>query len=225
MADRLSTSGVRFVTVERPIHGGIYFGANNYHAGRLAGQALAGFARDRWNGRFDKVVLVEGAHTSTNVQARLAGVLVGLADIIGSVDERNVVHLHGNANREQSREAMADLLSRLDPGARLLVSGFNDISAIGALDAVRDAHRESSVAIVGHNAMKEGRVEIRRPDSTFIPSVAYFPERYGDKLISLACVMADGDSVPPAVYTDHLVIGRENVDRLYPDERLEPAQM
>jgi ribose transport system substrate-binding protein len=223
MADRLSSSGVRFITVERPIHGGVYFGANNYQAGRLAGEALGAFARDRWSSRFDRVVLVEGAHTSTNVHARLAGVLVGLGDTLGTIDERIVVHLHGNANREQSREAMADLLARAEPGARLLVSGFNDISAIGALDAVRQAHREETVAIVGHNAMKEGRIEIRVPGSPFIASVAYFPERYGDKLMALASAMTSGDSVPPAVYTDHLVIDRKNVDQLYPNDCPEPA--
>ena len=33
MADRLSAAGLPFITIERPIQGGIYFGANNYLAG------------------------------------------------------------------------------------------------------------------------------------------------------------------------------------------------
>jgi ribose transport system substrate-binding protein len=218
MADRLMNAGRRFITIERPIAGGVYFGANNYQAGKLAGQALGRFARDNWRSRFDQVVLVEGAHTSTNVQARLAGVLVGLRDIIAVVDESKVVHLQGNADREASRVAMADLLRRVSGKARLLVSGFNDISAIGVLDAVRAAGREGTVAIVGHNAMKEGRLEIRKPGSPFIASVAYFPERYGERLVKLACAMVDGDPVSPAVYTEHAVLDRNNVDMVYPGE-------
>jgi ribose transport system substrate-binding protein len=218
MADRFFSAGVRFITVERPIHGGVYFGANNYQAGKLAGQALGEHARSEWDARFDRVVLIEGAQTSTNVQARLAGVLVGLRDVAGEVPERKVVHLHGHANREASRIAMAELLASLRPRTRLLVSGFNDLSAIGALEAVREARRERDVAIVGHNAMQEGRNEIRKPESPFIASVAYFPERYGDKLVRLACAMVDGEQVPPAAYTDHVVIDRRNVDQLYPNE-------
>ena len=80
-----------------------------------------------------------------------------------------------------------------------------------------DANRASTVAIVGHNAMQEGRREIRKPGSPFIASVAYFPERYGSKLVKLACGMADGETIPPAAYTDHVVIDRHNVDKLYPE--------
>ena len=33
------------------------------------------------------------------------GVLVGLRDLVGAVEESKVIHLHGNANREASRLA------------------------------------------------------------------------------------------------------------------------
>lgn len=216
LADRLAAAGIPFITIERPIQGGVYFGANNYLAGKLAGQALGRHAREHWQGRFDRVVLIEGAQTSTNVNARLAGVLVGLREAGREVEDSRVVHLHGNANREMSRVAMAALLKGLPARARLLVSGFNDISALGALDAVSAARRRASVAIVGHNAMLESRVEIRKRGSPYIGSVAYFPERYGEKLLRIAALIASGDVVPPASYTDHVVIGRHNVDEWYP---------
>jgi ribose transport system substrate-binding protein len=218
IADRLSSAGVHFITVERPIHGGVYFGANNYQAGKLAGQALGHYAKSTWNGRFDNVVLLEGAFTSTNVHARLAGVLVGLRDFCGEVEESRVVHLSGNANREASRAAMAELLEGVSKRSRLLLSGFNDLSAVGALEAVRAAGRDATVAIVGHNASLEGRMAIRQPGSSFIASVAYFPERYGEKILRIASALVNGDVVPPAVYTDHLVIDRNNVDKLYPQD-------
>ncbi|MBK7931273.1 MAG: hypothetical protein IPJ98_28485 [Bryobacterales bacterium] len=75
------------------------------------------------------------------------------------------------------------------------------------------------MAIVGHNAMREGRMEIRKPASPFLASVAYFPERYGARLVKLASAMAGGETVPLAVYTDHAVLDQENVDVLYPGER------
>ena len=218
IADRLFSTGIRFITVERPIQGGVYFGANNYQAGKLAGQALGVFARDHWDSRFDRLILIEGMQTSTNVHARQAGALVGLRDIAGDVLETSVIHLHGTPGRETTRAAMSTLLAGMPPHTRLLVSGFNDLSAIGALEALRDAGRENEAAIVGHNAMHEGRDEIRKPGSAFFASVAYFPERYGDKLVKLAGALVNGDQVAPAAYTDHVVIYRSNVDRLYPGE-------
>lgn len=218
MADHLANAGVPFITVERPIQGGVYFGANNYLAGKLAGQALGRYAIGQWRGSFDHVVLLEGNHTSTNVHARSAGVLVGLREVLGDLDERCVIHLHGNPSVETTQRAMAELLRGLPAADRLLVSGFNDLSATGAANAVRAEGRECCVAIVGQNAMGEGRAQILQAGSPFIASVAYFPERYGQKLVEIATRLLDGETVPPAVYTDHLVIDRANIATVYPEE-------
>lgn len=216
VAERLLSAGIPFITIERPLQGGIYFGANNYQAGKLAGAALGQFALKHWRGRFDHVVLVEAAHTNTNVQARISGVLVGLGELLGELDQAAIIHLDGKLQQDASRAAMAALLPRLEPGARLLISGFNDLSALGALEAARAAGREREVAVVGQNASREALAEIRRRNSRFIASVAYFPELYGAKLLRLVSAIVNGEQVPPAVYTDHLVLSRENVDKYYP---------
>jgi ribose transport system substrate-binding protein len=215
MADRFLHAGIPFVTIDIPLQGGVYFGANNYRAGRLAGQVLAKFAAENWKGLYDGVVLVESSLASTTVPARLAGVLVGLRETLGPVDESRVTHLDGRSHFESSREAMASFLARSPKGDRLLIGCFNDPAAVGALHAVRAAGREKNVVIVGQNATEESREEIRNPHSRFIASIAYFPERYGDKLIRLARSILNRDPVPPAVYTEHLVIDHHNVERFY----------
>jgi ribose transport system substrate-binding protein len=216
VGDLLFSARIPFITVERPIQGGVYYGANNYQAGRMAGVALGRFAKTAWQARFDRIVLLETARTSTNVQARVAGVLVGLREVLGEIAESQVIHLDGKAHLDSSEAAMAGLLERLRAGTKLLISGFNDMSAVGALRAVRAAGRESDVAIVGQNAAREGQAEIRRRNSRMIASVAYFPERYGPNLVRLAADMAAGRQVPPAVYTEHLVLDRRNIESFYP---------
>lgn len=217
VAERFLKAGIPFITIERPIQGGIYFGANNYQAGKLAGQALGQFALQRWQGSFDRVVLIETAQTNTEVRARTSGVLVGLRETLGEIAESDVIHLDGQAHRNSSRAAMAKRLPRIKPGARLLISGFNDQSALGALDAIRAAGREREVAIVGQNASREARAELCKRNSRFIASVAYFPELYGEKLLRLVSAIVEGEQVPPAVYTDHVVLDRENADEFYPE--------
>ncbi len=215
MADRFQHAGVPFVSIEIPLQGGVYFGANNYQAGRLAGQVLAKFAAEKWNSRYDGIVLMESSLASTTVPARLAGVLVGLRERLGPVDESLVAHLDGRSHFENSRDAMAAYLDAQPKHRRLLVGCFNDPAAMGTLDAVRAAGREKDVAIVGQNATAESREEIRNPRSRFIASIAYFPERYGEKLVRLAYSLLNREPVAPAVYTEHMVIDARNVERFY----------
>jgi ribose transport system substrate-binding protein len=215
MADRLYHAGTPFITIDVPLQGGVYFGANNYQAGKLAGLALARFAAEHWVGTYDRVVLVESSSVGPNVQARLNGVLVGLQERLGAVPDSHVVHLDGRSRQDHSREVVGSLLSRLKRASRLLISGFNDQTALGALQAARDANRENDVAVVGQNASEEGRQELRNPESRFIASIAYFPERYGSKVMQLARSMLNRDPVSPAVYTDHVVLDHTNLDRYY----------
>jgi len=215
VADCFFRAGVPAISVDAPVAGCVYFGGNNYQAGRLAGQMLARFAREHWKGRFDKVVLLESSLASTNVQARLGGVLVGLKETLKGVEEPHIVHLGTRADQVTSREAMSAFLAKTRPGSKLLVAGFNDRAAVGAVLAARAAGREEDVAVVGQNATLEAREEIRRPDSRLIASIAYFPERYGEKLIRLALAMISRERVPPAVYVDHMVLDHNNIDRIY----------
>ena len=217
MADRFLHAAIPFITVEIPLQGGVYFGANNYRAGRLAGQTLGRFADENWKGRYDGVVLVESSLASTNVPARLAGVLVGIGETLGTVAETLVTHLDGRSHLDSSRDAMSAFLARSRKGQKLLIACFNDPAAIGTLHAVRAAGREkdAGVVIVGQNATQESREEIRNPRSHFVASIAYFPERYGDKLLRLATSMLNREPVPPAVYIEHVVIDSRNVEKFY----------
>lgn len=104
-----------------------------------------------------------------------------------------------------------------DPnGHRFAVLCFNDDAAIGALRAARRLGREQDVVIAGQGADRRVRAELRQEESRIIGSTAYRPERYGEKLLELALRILNGESVPPAVYIDHVFITPENVERYYP---------
>jgi ribose transport system substrate-binding protein len=73
------------------------------------------------------------------------------------------------------------------------------------------------VVIVGQGADRIARREIRRAGSRLIGSAAYWPERYGQKLIEVAQAILRGEPVPPAVYNKHIFITRDNIDGFYPN--------
>jgi ribose transport system substrate-binding protein len=49
---------------------------------------------------------------------------------------------------------------------------------------------------------------------------SYFPEKYGDRIIAIAMDILNGKAVPPAVFTSHQLITRENVDHYYPNDAM-----
>jgi len=217
IASKYLEANIPFIAIDIPHPGATYFGANNYQAGKMAGVVLGQFAKTSWKSRFHRVVLLEPEQTSTNVHARIAGVLLGIRSVLGEIDEARVVHLEAAAGHvESSQRAVTVLLKKTDRGQRLLISGFNDLCAVGALRAVREAGRENDVAIVGQNAAREGREEIHRNGSRLIASIAYFPEKYGARLVQLAADLVARRQVPPAMYTNHVVLDRRNIGFYYP---------
>jgi ribose transport system substrate-binding protein len=215
LADRLIAAGLPVISVENPIPGALFFGGNSYRAGLMAGRALGRFAREHWRSRFDKLVLLESSLTAPANRARLSGTVEGLRELLGDVPESHVLHLDGQAHQETSRTAVRKLLGSLTTKRRLLISAFNDLSAVGALDALREAGWEKWAAIVGQNGTAESRTELAHAGSALIASVAYFPEKYGEKLIQFAGSVLNGERTPLAVYTEHVLLDARNVSQYY----------
>ena len=49
-----------------------------------------------------------------------------------------------------------------------------------------------------------------------VGTTASFPEKYGDKIVPVMLKLLKGETVPPAVYTDHVFLTRDNVGQYYP---------
>lgn len=215
LADRFFEAQIPVISVETPIAGAIYFGGNSYRAGVLAGEALGRFAKKQWNGSFDYLALLESSLSATENSARLTGAVEGVARVLGEVPTEKILHVDGLASREGSRSACRKMLSTLPKTASVLISCFNDVSALGALDAVQEAGREEYVAIVGQNGTEESRKELQRKSSVLIASVGYFPEQYGTRLMELAADIVAHQKTPLAIYTDHVLLHRGNVRKYY----------
>jgi ABC-type sugar transport system substrate-binding protein len=126
----------------------------------------------------------------------------------------------------QTDEHVAPVILRQSRARRVLIGAINDPSALGALRAMEEAGRAETCVAMGQNASLEARTELRQPSTRLIGSVAYFPELYGDALITLATEILQRKPVPPAVFVKHQMVTRENVDRLYPnDVLLSPGEL
>jgi ribose transport system substrate-binding protein len=207
------------IAVEIPHPGATYFGADNYNAGLLGGRFLGKWAKQHWPEPPDEILLRQLPIAGSLPRSRLTGMFDGIGEVVPAIQDSNVHWLDGNGQFGSSLEVVRKHL-RHSRAKRTLIGAINDPSALGALRALEEAGRAETCAVMGQNASIEARAELRNPVSRLIGSVAYFPERYGEQLISLAMDILNHKPVPPAVFVKHQIVTPDNVDKLYPNDGL-----
>ena len=216
---RYLEASIPVIAVEIPHPGAVYYGANNYGAGLIGGRCLGRWARLQWKGEVDEVILLELPMAGPLPRSRLTGTIAGIKEVLPGLQDSRVVFLDGNGQFGHTLETVRKHL-RLTKAEKVLVGAINDPSALGALRAFEEAGRGSACAVMGQNASREARTELRRKGTRLVGSVAYFPERYGYGIIPLALDMLRAKPVPPAVFVKHRLITPENVDQIYPNDAL-----
>src|SRR6059036_3725978 len=219
VAAKYREAGIPLVAIEIPHPGATYFGANNYEAGLIGGRYLGRWAKQRWNGGADEIVLVALKRAGSLPQMRLTGMLVGMKEACPPLRNCRVTSIDGDGVLGDSFEAVRRHL-RASKSRRILVGAINDPSALGALRAFQEAGRTEGCAIMGQNASPEGRAELRQPGTRLIGSVGYFPEKYGADIVSVALDILHRRPVPPAVFVKHQLVTPENVNHIYPNDEL-----
>jgi len=215
--DKFRQSNIPVIAVDIPMVGATFFGVDNYRAGHLAGIPLGNWVREKWDGQFDRLLVLQEPRSGALPEARIQGQLDGLQEVVGEIPRSKIIYLDsGNTSTVSESQTMA-ILKEFPEAHRFVVILINDDAAIGALSAARKLGRESDVVIVGQGADRRARAEIRNPASRLIGSTAFWPEAYGERLMDVALKILRGERVPPAVYMDHVFIDTENIDRFYPE--------
>jgi ribose transport system substrate-binding protein len=207
------------VAIDIPHPGTIYFGANNYEAGLLAGRYLARWAKQHWAGRIDEILLIDIVRAGTLPASRTRGVLAGIREVLRGSTTVPVVTIDGDGQFKTALERVRKHLQG-SRATHVLVGAANDPSALGAVRAFQEAGKAGTCAVAGQNAEPDARAELREPRSPFVASVAYFPEKYGEGLIRLALDILGQRRVPPAMFVNHELITPATVDHFYPNDAL-----
>jgi ribose transport system substrate-binding protein len=212
ISDILSRSEIPLISLVNPHHGTVYFGVNNYRAGFSAGVALADYAIKHWNSEVDTLLLLESPRAGRTIQSRLVGALQGVQERLGPLPEKCIVHLDGGGDKTTSQAAAAGAFKSRSR-KRVLVVGINDESAIGAVDAAKQAGNGTEIAIVGHGGSMEIMDIVAKPDSPCIGTVFFHAERYGTDLLSFALPIVRGRSAPVVHYVPHEFMGKDALMR------------
>lgn len=219
----LQSAGIPVIAVDIPHPGAIYYGVNNYDAGLIAGRTLGQWARKHWDGKVDRVLMIEFASVGRLPQLRLTGALAGIREILPQFPDSRVIRVEGHGTFRRTMMQVRRYL-RVHGRLRTLVAPIIDECGLGALRAFEEGGDAENCAVVGQGAIAQARSEMRNVHTRLIGSVAFFPEKYGPALLRLAQDLLEHKTTPAALFTEHRLITAQNVDRFYGND-MAPVSM
>ena len=202
---------IPLVAIDVPHPNATYFGVDNFEVGYEAASILASYAQRNWKGKVDRVVGVGFSEAGSFVQNRITGAFDGVRERFRDLAADRFAQIEGRGMRDSSQKAMQELLRNCQPGEHTLVAAATDSSALGVLDAVREAGQEANFAIVGQDCIPEVMEEMRRGSSAIVGSISHEPETYGPRLIQLGISILRGYTVPPYNYVHHKAVTPETL--------------
>ncbi|MDR3727749.1 MAG: substrate-binding domain-containing protein [Terracidiphilus sp.] len=202
---------IPLVAIDVPHPNATYFGVDNFESGYEAGVLLAQYAQRKWKGTADWVVGMGFAEAGSFVQRRISGAFDGVRERLLDVPEERYVEIDGRGMRDHSCKAFAEFLRDKPEGQHILIAASTDSSALGVLDAIRQAEREADCAIAGQDCIPEVLEEMRSGKSAIIGSISHEAESYGRRLVQIGISLLRGNSVPPYNYVHQSVVTPETL--------------
>jgi ribose transport system substrate-binding protein len=200
---------IPLVAIDVPHPNATYFGVDNFEVGYEAGALLAQHALRKWKGKVDWVLGIGFSEAGSLVQSRIAGAFDGVRERLADLPLDCFIQIEGRGMRLPSQHAVREFLRGHRGDEHILVAAATDSSALGVLDAARQAGREQDFAIAGQDCIPEVLAEMRSGSSAIIGSISHEAESYGPRLIQLGIAIMRGYAVPPFNYVHHRAVTPE----------------
>jgi ribose transport system substrate-binding protein len=221
IARLLAAARIPALALIDPLPDAPLYGPDNRAAGRIAGRALAAFAKENWPGEpVEGVVIGDLAYPGPAVKERVQGITEGIHESLPTL-KLAALDTGGQSVRA---DALLTKILRTETGQKLLVATLDDIAAIYAKNAVELNRRQSDCIIVSQGldpnihggATEKKELDPQNRGSVVLGSVAYYIDRYGDEVLPLALRLLAGKPVPQHTVTKHVLVTAANVFREYP---------
>jgi len=215
--DIFNAAKIPVIAIDIPIPGSVYYGADNYEAGKLAGLGLVDAANAKWGDKSVDLVLVEQQSLAgqQELEKRTQGIIAGVKKALPDLADDKIIRFEGGVNVDAAAEAVTTQLTA-HPGAKhILVGMLGDSNAIAALNVAESAKRDVLAAGIGGDDVGINALRTGKP-AGFTGTTLFRPEMYGNDLIPLACDLLAGKQVPPGVYIKHVFLTPANLNEFYP---------
>jgi ribose transport system substrate-binding protein len=211
IGDKIAAANIPFIAIDIPHPNATYFGVDNYRVGVQAGEVLAQHAVAEWEGKPDWVLGLDLPEAGPLVQSRVSGAFEAIRSAMPEIPVEAFVRIDGRGMRDRSHKLVLDFLNRHPKDKRILIAAATDTSALGAVDAAREARRSRHIAVVGQDCIAEALEEMRKAGSPLIASVSHEISSYGPNLMQLGLALVKGQTVPPYNYVTHKLVTRSSL--------------
>ncbi|MEQ8697513.1 sugar ABC transporter substrate-binding protein [Bauldia litoralis] len=214
---KMEAAGIKVTAIDIPMPGSTFFGANNPKSGYMGGvylgqAAIAKFGADKVKEGY--FILGDLPQSGAVPAMRTGGQLAGFLAAVEGFPEDHVITIDTKNTLEESFAQTNNVLGRIPEGVPIMTTAINDQATTGTIRAVKQAGREDDLIAVGMGA---DELATMMAEPTFIASVGYFPERYGNFLVPMALSELAGNDLPPTVLMTHVMVDKGNVCEYYPD--------
>ena len=218
IAEIFANAKIPVIAIDIPVPGAIYYGANNYVGGQIAGQGLAEAAKAKWGGDQPVDLLVveqQQAAGSGLLKERTNGIVSGVKKALPYLTDAQIVLFEGGTNPDAAAQGATTVLTAHPDAKHVIVGMLGDSNAIAVLNAAQAANRDILASGIGGDDVGIAALRTGKP-AGFAGTTLFFPENYGKDLIPLACDFLAGKQVPPDVYIKHLFLNKTNLNDFYP---------
>ena len=142
IGDKVASAEIPLIAIDIPHPNATYFGVDNYRVGVEAGEVLARHAQTEWNGKVDRVIGLDLPEAGILVQGRISGAFEAVRSAFPNLPADAFLRLDGRGMRDTSAKVIADYLKKHPKDRHILVAAATDTSALGVVDAARQAKRQ-----------------------------------------------------------------------------------
>jgi ribose transport system substrate-binding protein len=205
--------------------GSIFFGADNCRTGELAAEFGMQWAKEH-NWPENEMYVVTGSDPAVGgaPTCRQTAFVDKLKKDMPNIPAANYFDVDMRTATEGvtagALSAMTDWLTAHPDAKYILSTTINDDRAVGIANAMTQAGRGDPTVdgiVIGKNADEAGLAAVRRPDTPYVGTVAFFGQLYGEWATGLMLDILEGKPVPSIVSVPHEVITKDNIDKWFPE--------
>ena len=194
-----------------------WMGASNAEAGTILGEYAVKYAKENWDGKIDGVFATFLSTWNAETQKRL---VVAMQVISAAFPEwtMDTITINDVVLDPEPTQGAAAAFINANPGTdRLLfIATTNDVHGLAEESALDGLGRAGDGIVLSMGADSSAQEAIRA-GGDFKMSVAFGPERYGEKLMPLVEQILAGQTPPDITRADAFAVDLSNIDELYPN--------
>ena len=195
----------------------VFFGASNYASGVVGGKAAGEYAKANWDCKDVWVFMGENLEEGEAADLRLVGFADGVQEVCGALPADRIQRMRLSAGTaDQAITVTTDWLTA-HPEAKHILSGTIDDERTNGMAKAFAATKRDGMA-VGQGCDSVGIAVVKMApasENRFLGCAAYYPEKYGDYLVSIALDVMAGKAVPQEIHMEHTFLDHDTIGTVY----------